>query len=325
MKLSVIVCTYRRPEPLALLLQSLASQTLKSFEVLLVDGAGTDGVAQTRGVASAHAPELDLKVMSSPKGLTKQRNAGLQAATGDIVCFLDDDVTFDSDFLDKTAALFESRVMAGIGGVTAYDVINYPQRVNSRWRLRRLLRIIPSLRPGDISRLGASVPVSFFPRFSGLRPVGFFYGFCMIFRRAAIDGLWFDQDLPTYGGEDRDFSFRVSREWPLMLCGDLEIRHFRSEQSRDSLVQRTYQTGYGAGRTFAKHHTSALDFISLAWSILCEFFIDGLAFLQTPSMDKFRMPFARVAGTLAGVCSKPSRDTQDTLQSGTALQTRTAD
>jgi glycosyltransferase involved in cell wall biosynthesis len=325
MKLSVIVCTYRRPEPLALLLQSLASQTWKSFEVLLVDGAGEEGVAQTRLMASAHAPQVDLRVLSSPKGLTKQRNTGLKAAIGDIVCFLDDDVTFDADFLSKTAALFESREMAGIGGLTAYDAINYPQQVNSRWRLRRALRIIPSLRPGDISRLGASVPVSFFPRFSGLRPVGFFYGFCMIFRRAAIDGLWFDQDLPTYGGEDRDFSFRVSREWPLMLCGDLEIRHFRSAQSRDSLVQRTYQTGYGVGRTFAKHYTSALDFVSLAWSILCEFLIDGLAFFQRPSVDKCRMPFARVAGTFAGVCSKPSGDTRDISRTRTAYRTRTAD
>ena len=325
MKVSVVICTYRRPEPLALLLQSLASQTLKGFEVLLVDGAGADGAAQTSDVASAHAPKVDLKVISSPKGLTRQRNVGLQAATGEIVCFLDDDVTFDTDFLSKTAALFESREMAGIGGVTAYDLVNYPQQMNSRWRLRRLLRIIPSSRPGDISRLGASVPVSFFPRFSGLRPVGFFYGFCMIFRKAAIDGLWFDQDLPTYGGEDRDFSFRVSREWPLMLCGDLEIRHFRSEQSRDSLVQRTYQTGYGAGRTFAKHRASALDFVSLAWSILGEFLIDGLAFLQVPSVDKLWMPFARVAGTLAGVCSKPSRDPRDILQTGTVYRTRTAD
>ena len=132
MKFSVIVCTYRRPEPLAVLLQSLASQTWKAFELLLVDGAGEEGVAQTRLMASAHAAQVDLRVLSSPKGLTKQRNAGLKAATGDIVCFLDDDVAFDADFLSKTAALFESVAMSGIGGVTAYDVINYPQRVNSR-------------------------------------------------------------------------------------------------------------------------------------------------------------------------------------------------
>jgi glycosyltransferase involved in cell wall biosynthesis len=322
MKVSVIVCTYRRPEPLVLLLQSLASQTLRGFEVLLVDGAGAEGVAQTREVASSHAPGIDVQVISSPKGLTIQRNVGLKAAAGDIICFLDDDVTFESDFLSKVVELLKRPDMAGVGGVTAYDVVNYPQRINYRWRLRRFLRIVPSLRPGDIGRLGVSVPVSFFPRFTGSQPVGFFYGFCMIFRKTAVNGLWFDQDLPTYGGEDRDFSFRVSREWPLVLCGDLEIRHSRSEQSRDSLVQRTYQTGFGAGRTFAKHHTSALDYFVLGWSMIGEFFIDALAFCQKPSADKCRMPFARVAGTIAGVRSKPRQEKQDKLETTPAYSTR---
>ena len=39
--------------------------------------------------------------MESPKGLTIQRNAGLRRATGDVVWFLDDDVSFDSDFAGK--------------------------------------------------------------------------------------------------------------------------------------------------------------------------------------------------------------------------------
>ena len=43
MKISVIVCTYRRKEPLAGLLGCLAAQTFRDFEVLLVDGAGESG------------------------------------------------------------------------------------------------------------------------------------------------------------------------------------------------------------------------------------------------------------------------------------------
>jgi hypothetical protein len=129
----------------------------------------------------------------------------------------------------------------------------------------------------------------------------------MIYRRAAIAGLLFDEELPTYGGEDRDFSFRVGREWALLLDGDLKLRHFRSGESRDSSVERTRQSGFGAGRTFAKQRKHFLDYARLAWSIAGEFLIDTLAFVQSPSRDRACMPFARVSGTLAGMRSAPPK------------------
>src|SRR5882757_648474 len=307
MKVSVIVCTYRRAEPVGVLLRSLSAQTFTDFEVLLVDGAGESGQRQSLANVAENASGINARVLASPKGLTRQRNAGLAAAAGEIVCLLDDDVSFEADFLEKIVSLFERPGMEQVGGITGYDVVNYPQAINLRWRLRRLLRTIPSLEPGSINRLGASVPVSFFPPFSGSKPVGFFYGFCMIYRRSAIAGLWFDEELPTYGGEDRDFSFRVGRGWELRLDGDLKLRHFRSGESRDSSVERTRQTGFGAGRTFAKQRQYVFDYARLAWSMAGEFLIDTLAFVENPSRDRARMPWARVAGTLAGARSAPPK------------------
>ena len=147
------------------------------------------------------------------------------------------------------------------------------------------------------------MPVSFMEPFSGCKPVGFFYGFCMIFRARAIEGMQFDEALPTYGGEDRDFSFRVSRQWRLMLRGDLHLEHFQALQSRDTGVERMYQTGFGAGRTFAKHQTGFGDYARLTWTMACEFLIDTLAFVGHPDWDRFRRPFARAAGIIAGVRS----------------------
>jgi hypothetical protein len=129
----------------------------------------------------------------------------------------------------------------------------------------------------------------------------------MIYRRAAIAGLLFDEELPTYGGEDRDFSFRVGREWPLLLDGDLKLRHFRTGESRDSAVERTRQGGFGAGRTFAKQRQYFLDYATLAWSIAGEFLIDTLAFVENPSRDRACIPFARLSGILAGVRSAPPK------------------
>ena len=307
MKISVIVCTYRRKEPLAELLGCLAAQTFRDFEVLLVDGAGESGRRASLESVKRHAPALDVQVLASEKGLTRQRNAGLRASRGELICLLDDDVAFDAGFLAQIVETFMRPGMERVGGLTGYDVIHYPQAINTRWRLRRWMRIVPSLEPGAIDRLCASVPVSFSRPFSGPKRVGFFYGFCMIFRRCAIAGLEFDEALPTYGGEDRDFSFRVGREWTLLMDGDWKLRHFRSGESRDSSVERTRQAGFGAGRTFAKQRERFWDYLALAWSVAGEFLIDVLAFAENPSLERARMPFARVAGTLAGVCSAPPR------------------
>ena len=68
-------------------------------------------------------------------------------------------------------------------------------------------------------------------------------------------------------------------------------------------MQRTYQTGFGAGRTFAKQRTGILDYVVLLRAFLCEFLIDLLAFSSQPSWRRFQQPFARAAGTIAGVRS----------------------
>lgn len=303
MRVSVIICTYRRPQHLACVLEHLNAQSYKNMEVIVVDGAGSSGYEASREAAMTMAPDIDVQVIASPKGLTLQRNRGLQIARGELICLFDDDVTFESDFIARIVQIFERPDMQDLGGLSGYDIRNFPINIDRRWRLRRLFRIVPSLRPGDIGRLGSSIPVSFMQPFSGYKQVGYFYGFCMIYRAKAIEGMQFDEVLPTYGGEDRDFSFRIPKKWRLMICGDLHLQHFQTVQSRDSGIQRMYQTGFGAGRTFAKHRASAWDYIDLGYAMACEFLIDMLAFAARPNWDRFARAFARPAGTIAGVRS----------------------
>lgn len=303
MFVSVIICTYKRPQHLACVLEHLNAQSYKNMEVIVVDGGGPAAYETSQHTAESMAPDIEVKVIASPKGLTRQRNRGLRIARGDLICLFDDDVTFESGFIAKIAEIFQRPDMQDLGGLSGYDIRNYPQQIDRRWRLRKLFRTIPSLRPGDIDRLGSSVPVSFMQPFSGCKPVGFFYGFCMIYRAKAIEGMVFDEVLPTYGGEDRDFSFRVSKNWRLVVCGDLHLQHFQTVQSRDSGVHRMYQTGFGAGRTFAKHRAGIWDYMDLGYTMVCEFFIDMLAFVSHPNWDRFARAFARPAGIVAGVKS----------------------
>ena len=77
----------------------------------------------------------------------------------------------------------------------------------------------------------------------------------MLFRREAVLGLSFDEQLPTYAGEDKEFSMDVGRDWALALRADLPLAHHRSRTSRDDEVKRMYQVGFGMGRGFGRRMT----------------------------------------------------------------------
>jgi glycosyltransferase involved in cell wall biosynthesis len=305
MFVSVIICTYGRATALAELLECLLNQVLQDFEVLLVDGNETGSparVAVETLVRGLDAPDR-VRILPAHRGLTRQRNAGMREAKGDILVFLDDDVTFDSGFLGQAAELFGRPGTENVGGITGYDVLTYGHPLALRWRIRNWFGAIPSLEPGETDHLGRAVPVSFVKPFSGFKQVGWLAGFCMIYRRDAVEGLEFDEELPTYGGEDRDFSIQVGKRWRLLLWGDLRLQHHGSIEGRGSDVDRMRQNSFGAGRRFAKEARSPSDRFVFARTILGDLVVDTLSLLSSPSWDRVLISRARIQGLIEGMRS----------------------
>ena len=94
---SVIVATYKRDEILLRALSSLATQTYKNFEIILVDdNANNDWNSRVSEVVEkfkSEYPEIALKyiVNKANQGSAKTRNIGIDASTGEFITFLDDD------------------------------------------------------------------------------------------------------------------------------------------------------------------------------------------------------------------------------------------
>ncbi len=81
---SVVVPTANRSAMLAHCLESLTAQDYPSFEVVVVDNGS---------VASPVPPDPRIRYLRQPRrDANAARNAGVQAARGDPVCFVDDDV-----------------------------------------------------------------------------------------------------------------------------------------------------------------------------------------------------------------------------------------
>jgi len=101
-RFSVIVCTRDGRGRIADCLNSLKRLRDAEFEVVVVDDGSTDGTADH---VRTHFPETKL-IELQPCGLSAARNAGAEAATGDVLAFTDDDCEADADWLNRLAACF---------------------------------------------------------------------------------------------------------------------------------------------------------------------------------------------------------------------------
>lgn len=101
--ISVIVATRNRHHLLPRALQSLYSQTLKDFEIILVD----DNVREKRVRSSPELasvltdPRLRVIEHDSPRNAAAARNCGLRASHGQWIAYLDDDDAYHPAKLEK--------------------------------------------------------------------------------------------------------------------------------------------------------------------------------------------------------------------------------
>lgn len=123
MFLSIVIPTFNRRESLLLTLDGLARQDYPAsqFEVLVVSDGATDGTDDfVRGYAG-HAPYALFLLAQSNAGPARARNRGIEAAQGEIVVFLDDDVEPCPGFLAAHARHHQSRENAVVIGPLSPD------------------------------------------------------------------------------------------------------------------------------------------------------------------------------------------------------------
>jgi glycosyltransferase involved in cell wall biosynthesis len=102
---AVVAATHNRADRLAALLDALREQTLRDFEVVIVDDASDDDTAALLAAARARG-DLALTVLRHDpgRGPAAARNAGWRAATAPIIAFTDDDCRPSPEWLEAGVA-----------------------------------------------------------------------------------------------------------------------------------------------------------------------------------------------------------------------------
>ena len=121
---SVVVPTHNRPELLVEALTSVAEQTVDAFECIVVD----DGSATARDVMPAD-PRFRLIELATATGPAGARNAGIEAAQGDAVAFLDDDDLWSVDRLELARSALPHADIAVCGSRWLHEAGSAPDRV----------------------------------------------------------------------------------------------------------------------------------------------------------------------------------------------------
>ena len=99
-KVSVIVPVYNAEKYLTECVESIRKQTIEDIEIILVDDGSTDTSPAMCDAFAVQDPRV--KVIHKPNGrASSARNAGIRAATGEFIAFVDSDDWISPDMYEK--------------------------------------------------------------------------------------------------------------------------------------------------------------------------------------------------------------------------------
>lgn len=116
---SIIIPVYNRPDEIEDLLASLAAQTCRNFEVVVVEDGST---VPCREVIEKYAQTIPVKYFFKPnEGRSIARNYGMEHAEGDCFIFFDSDCVIPADYFEKLERMSAEEPFDCFGGPDAAD------------------------------------------------------------------------------------------------------------------------------------------------------------------------------------------------------------
>jgi glycosyltransferase involved in cell wall biosynthesis len=199
-KISVVIPAYNGGTQLHQCLNAIARLATAPSEIIVVDDGSTDGSIQkaaTRGVRFFK--------ISGRQGPAAARNIGAQAATGDIIFFLDADVCVHEDAIERVAAAFADPTIDAVIG-------SYDDDPSSRDFLSQYKNLMHCFVHQNASSEAST----------------FWSGCGAIRREVFLDMSGFDASYKRPAIEDIELGYRLRRaKRRIVLDRDLRVKHLK--------------------------------------------------------------------------------------------------
>ncbi|TAN43226.1 MAG: glycosyltransferase [Nitrospirae bacterium] len=231
LRASIVIPTYNRPDDLRNCIESILKQTVRPYEIIVVDDGNLADVPLRKECEDAGIKCVYFKKQGE-RGSAASKNIGAGLAGGDIVLFLDDDVILYPDYIEEILRVYTENRYEDIGGVGGIVANTKPLSRNKK--LRHTLEAV-FLISGN--KEGKVLPSGFTTNYGSTGTpytqeavVDFLPAGVSSFKKEIFARFSFDAGrFQNYSlGEDKEFSYQVSKTRTLVLNPKARLLHMES-------------------------------------------------------------------------------------------------
>ena len=209
-----------------IVLPSIANQTFKDYEVIVIDDCTPDRSA-VEYIKAFIKDHKNMRLVENAENMrfVKTVNKGIRLSNGEYICLLNQDTEVKSNFVERNVEILDSD--ASIGGLSCIIVDKYGK---NWWS-------------GGSFKEGYSVNLT--DDFEGIRPVDFVAGTAAFYRKAVLEQIGlFDESYGMYH-EDVEFGLRIKAETDYKACAfsDKLVVHYHVDSIRPEVYYLLNRNG----------------------------------------------------------------------------------
>jgi glycosyltransferase involved in cell wall biosynthesis len=212
-KVSVVIPTKDRSKELIDCLSSIRIQTIKPYEIIIVDSTVGDHIEKQ--VESFE--DLPIRYIKSNPGANLQRNIGESKAQGNIILFSDDDTIWEQECLEKLIEVFdvESKKGIKIGAISGHPILDSQSSIRKFFLMinNSISKVFMLGKPGDGKFRLSGRPETNRIGEDKIIKCEFIYGFYFAIYKNVYQNFKYDENFGRYGwNEEDDIAFRLTKE-----------------------------------------------------------------------------------------------------------------
>ena len=295
LSISVVICTKDREKSLVRAIDSLLIQTRLPEEIVIVDDGQLPSYFYEQNINQHNIKYQYIK--KEKPGVALSRNLSVKTIDSDIVLVIDDDVVWDRDYIKSIMDISEFNDTNTIAGVTGVLRVSYTPGILTFLKFFCL----DGSRSGKVLASGSGVLV----RENSIQEpvdVQWLPGFNMSYRKYIFTQFLFDPSFSGngWGGEDRDFSYRVSKKYKLVATPHARLVHLKDTTSRVNNRRFGYMETNFFYRFFYKNMPKLpVNYLAITWAITGILVKNLLLIITNPCQERANQLLGNIEGCLA--------------------------
>ncbi len=288
MRISVIIPTKNRREDLLTTLYSIVQQSRPPEEVIVVDQSREDCEKEVLELFKQGEKSNLIYIWNRDiPGPAAARTAGFNKSNGDIIFFVDDDVTLEKDCIENLLYSYETNPhLGGIGGADT-------QRAD--WSLLWLLgKSLFTCGPFSLRENGwfftGWIPHYFHDKLNEPYPSQWLFEGIMSFKRHVVEEIKFDKQLTGHVFiAGTDFNYRASQKYTLAIDPRVKGYHRGGTVALYDMKEDHRKRVSGEWYFFGKNiKKTPLNCLFFTWRLFGSLLVALLISIRRGSLDPLR-------------------------------------